>query len=140
MEERKYILGQNIIENGKVFGVERRNLIETVISVGFVTILIMLIPFTKYVKVFSISVIDLVLGYINIRGIQHRSVTQIIIAEIKFRKNRRMLHLRGPEYTRKKGVYSFEEAGNESTFESWTRAVKEFIAKFIERYGSDQDS
>lgn len=135
-----YHLTKNVIEHSKILGIRKRNIVEAVVFTFLILAIVNAIPFTRLVKIIS----SLILGgfsiALNLRGIKHRSVTEVVAAEIKFRKRRRRLHLRGPEYVRQKFQSDISETEDESIAERYFKRIKAGIGEFVERYGEEEDS
>ena len=127
---RDLMLGKNIVKVGEIFGIKTRNLIEGIICAFLVVIIISNINFKPQIKlILNLSgAVLAILG--NIKGIKNKSLSQNLLAEIKFRKRKRKLHLRSPEYIRE--VVNGGEYEDESAFERWTRKNKERIDRFVE--------
>ena len=95
-------LTSNIISTGQILGMKQRNVIEGGIMTYIAIRIIGNIPFIFKVKVVLWILVSIALMIFNIRGIKGCALTEILIAEIRFRKNKRELHLRGPEYVKEK--------------------------------------
>lgn len=136
-----YQLTPNVIESGTLLGIPHRNWIEAVASSLIAVFIITAIPFTPvYTGVLCIMVSSALIA-INLKGIQNRSVTQMIVAEISFLKNRRILHLRGPEYA--KTVQNFnmylnaDKSNGEIILGKITEALNNYADNVLEREGID---
>ncbi len=128
-----YHLTKNVIDKTKIFGFPKRNLMEAAISLVLLILVLFLIPFTTIVRVIAFLVFGTALFVINLRGIHNHSITQIMIAEYKFRKNRRILRLYGPEWKRKKGGYSYvSESSDNEKIRKIAETVKQRINQFID--------
>ena len=139
-DPRIYDITRNVLTKSKIGGLDKRNIAEAIISAALAAAVIFIIPFTTIVKGMSCAVICSALIVFNLRGIKNRSVSQIVIAEINFRKNRRKTHIRGPEYKwQKGGMYSYDEDGTKSAFEKGWEFIKGHINGYIEKY-SDPDN
>jgi hypothetical protein len=101
-----YTITPNVIETGYFFGIPIRRWVEAVGFSLLFDILMLIIPFTTTVHTVLIVVMDAVIFGFSLHGIHNRSIIQFTVAEIKFRKTRRILHLRGPEYVKKKQDFS----------------------------------
>lgn len=135
-----YRLTQNVLTNDKVLGLNKRNWAEAIIITAMFLIGLNLIPFTMIVRGFASAVFGTSLFVFLLRGIKHRSVIQMILKEYKFRKNRRRLHLRSPEYVRKKVRSSYSESEDESIAEHYFKYVKGRIDRFIDEYSEEENS
>lgn len=139
-DERLFELTKNVIRKDQLLGIDKRNWLEAIVEGVLVLLFIMILPFTAIVKIVSIIVIEVVLWFFNLRGYKNRSLIQIILAEYKFKKNRRMLHLRGPEYRWTKGAYTYnEDDSNKSEIEKLYGFIKKHVSRFVEKY-SDNDN
>lgn len=132
-------LNQNVITKGKIRGIPKRNIYEAVFFTTTATLIIGSIHFTQIVTIISLIVLIPIIFLLTIRGIKNRSVLSILVAEIKFHKNRRILHLRSAEYVRKENKYAKEENCDESVIETIIRITKNKLINFIDEY-SGQDS
>lgn len=139
-DELLFNLTRNVIQKNKFLGIEKRNWLEAIIEGVLIFLLIMVLPFTPIVKIISTIVIEIVLGFFNLRGFKNRSLLQIIMDEYRFKKNRRKLHLRGPEYKWTKGAYAYEEDGNKSELEKLYGLIKRGITEFIEKNSDNNNS
>ena len=136
-----YTLTKNVVNRSKFLGMEKRNLVEAIIFTALVLYIVnVAIPFTPLVKIICSLVLGIFTFALNIIGIKKRSLTEILVAEIKFRQNRRRLHLRGPEYVRKRVISNYTESEDESLAERYFKLAKEYIDGFVERYGEEEDS
>lgn len=140
-DEMLFNLTKNVIQKDKILGISKRNWVEAIVEGVLIFGLIAVLPFTPIVKIVSLIVIEVVLGFFNLRGYKNRSLIQIITAEYKFKKNRRELHLRGPEYKWTKGAYKYDEDdGNKSEFEKLYGFAKKRISGFVEKYSDNNNS
>ena len=114
----------NVIEKSKFHGIEKRNLAEAII-----------VPFVVSV-VMTLIVILPTLFTVFVKGYKNRSIFEFIRDEIRFKKRRRVLHLRGVEYKRKKGAQytDYEEYG---FVKSVIEKSKQKLTEFIEKYDAD---
>lgn len=135
-----YHLTKNVIEHSKVMGIGKRNIVEAIIFTFLILAIIQLIPFTNLVKIITSIVLGAFSIFLNIVGIKHRSITEIVVAELRFRKNRRRLHLRGPEYVREKFKSDISESEDESIAERYFKLFKAKLDDFVERYGEEEGS
>ena len=139
-EGKIYTLTKNVINKGKILGKNKRNWAEAIICTTIVVVVVLSIPFTELVETITLLVLVPVVFGINLIGIKHRSLSEIIIAEINFRNNRRRYHLRGPEYVRKNYKSTYTESEDESLAEHHYKLIKQKINEFIEKYGAEEDS
>lgn len=139
-EGKLYNMTKNVINKGKIFGKNKRNWAEAIIYTIIVIVVVLSIPFTKLVETITLLVLVPVVFGTNLIGIKHRSLSEIIIAEINFRNNRRRLHLRGPEYVRKNYKSTYTESEDESLAEHHYKLIKQRIDEFVEKYGAEEDS
>ena len=133
-------LTQNVIERNKVMGINKRNIGEAIIFTLLIFLIVVVIPFTELVTIIICIVLCPVAFIGCIKGIKHLSVTEILFAELEFRKNRRRLHLRGPQYVRKKSRNSYSESEDESLAEKCFRFIKQRFYEFLDEYGKEEDS
>lgn len=134
-----YYWTNNVLQKSKFHGIDKQNILEAIVVPFVITVVILVIPFTRIVKLMSIIVTDIVLFTTFIRGYKNRSIFQFIRDEIRFKKNRRVLHLRGVEYKRKKGgqFINYEEDGIIRLF---ITKSKQRLDDFIEKYDSNNVS
>lgn len=129
-------LTRNVITKGKFHGIPKRNIGEAIFFTGLVGSIILAINFTDLVTIASTLVLCPLIFIICVRGFYHRSLLQILQSEYRFRRNRRELHLRGPEYVRKENRYANEETADESYIETITRVLREKLKEFVEKNSS----
>lgn len=135
-----YHLTKNVIESSRIMGIRKRNIVEAILFTGLILTIINIIPFTNLVKIISSIILGLFSVVLNIKGIKHRSLTEVIVAELKFRKRRRRLHLRGPEYVRQKFQSDISETEDESLAERLYRQFKSSLDEFVEQYSEEENS
>lgn len=135
-----YTLTKNVINRNKILGFNKRNWGEAILYTTIVACIVFAIPFTDIVTIMSLVVLVPLVFFVNLYGIKHRSLSEIIIAEMNFRSNRRRLHLRSPEYVRKKSKTTYTESEDESLAEQHFKLVKQGLNEFIEKYASEEDS
>ena len=111
----------NVIEQGNFLGFPYRQWAEAIGFTLLFILIVLLIPFTKIAKFFICLVYGFTIFGFSLKGIKNRSITLFLSDEYKFRKNRRILHLRGPEYIKTKADIQSYEGGDD------------FIGKQIER-------
>lgn len=127
-------INANVLSKKEIMGIPKRNIVEAVIFTIAVFLVLRLIPFTKTAMIMFSIVLCSLTFYFSIRGIANRSITQILIAELKYHKNKCVRHLRGPEYMRKEGRYKNNESSNESAFETAAKTVKKYVNDYIDKY------
>ena len=127
-------LNRNVITKGKTFGIPNHNIVEAIFFVFLVVLIILSINFTKLVTNICLIILVPIVSIFFLRGLKSRSVLQLLISEIKFRINRKIIHLRSPEYVRKENRYANEESADESVVEAIGRITKEKYREFIEKY------
>lgn len=119
---------ENIVRKGMLLGKPIRNWIEGAV-LGFLFVkLVQFIPFVEHIGNIMKVVVFVIVAFLCIRGFKNRSVTQIIIDEFRFRRRKRRLHLRTPNYVR---VVKSDALVNESAIEYALRKAKERINIFI---------
>lgn len=145
MDEEKrefttYNISLNCIESGTFFNIPHRRWIEAVIFTIIVIVIIKFIPFTTVVgNVLCITLGAPTFGFF-LKGIKNRSVTEMILAEIRFRRNRRVLHLRGPEFKKEKQDFSKYAGGDETNAERFIRRIKELLNGYADKVLEESDS
>lgn len=136
----EYSFNRNILPGNRIFGVGKRNLLEGIIVTLLADAVILQIPFVRDVKIVLLISISIILMIFNIRGIKNMAVTEIIVAEIRFQKNKRELHLRGPEYVREKKANYKGGYNDQSIAEQVVHAAKERIDRFLETNDKERNS
>lgn len=136
-ENGNFILPKNVITKGKWFGIQRQNYYEAFFFTTLVFIIIAIVPFTKIARVMFSIVLCTLTFYVFLKGIQERSLLQVLMDELKYRNSRCKLHLRGPEYVRKESKYKNYENSNATGFEAVFKKLKTRINEFIAEYGED---
>ena len=126
-------LNKNVITKGKTFGIPNHNIVEAIFFVFLTVLIILAINFTKLVTNICLIILVPIVLIFFLRGLKSRSVLQLLVSEIKFRINRKILHLRSPEYVRKENRYANEESADESVVEAIGRIAKEKYREFIEK-------
>jgi hypothetical protein len=139
-EKSRYNISLNCMESEQFFGIPHRRWFEAIFFAFIVIVIIRLIPFTDVVK----NVLSFTFGGSTfaffLKGLFNRSVTEILMAEIKFSKNRRVLHLRGPEYKKQKQDFSKYAGGDETNAERLIRRFKEALNGYADKVLEDSDS
>lgn len=133
------VITKNVINKNKFLGFNKRNWGEAILYTFIVVAIIFAIPFTDIVTTMCNIVLGPLVFFVNLYGIKHRSLSEILIAEMNFRNNRRRLHLRGPEYVRKKYKTTYTESEDESLAEQHFKLLKQGFDEFIEKYASEED-
>ena len=125
---------------GNIF-ISTRNLIEACLASGVALFIIGHINFTNSVKGFYSAVFGIGLFWLVARGYKNRSFTQIAVDYFKTVKNRKVLHLRGPEYVRQDIKL---KGGSESSDETYAKQIikwsKGRLNNFIDEYSEEEDS
>lgn len=129
----EYSIISNVVESGYLLGIPYRNWLEGIISFLLILIFVLLIPFTNVVRAVIVIIYGLGAFIFNLRGIMNRSLSQMFIAELNFRRNRRILHLRGPEFKKSKQDFSKYLGSDESN-------GKILLLKIRDRVNSYADS
>lgn len=131
-------LNKNVMIKGRFYSIPKQNIREAVIFTLLTFGIINGIHFTNLVKTASGVILCPIIFIVCIKGIKHRSVLQILYSEYKFRKRRRILSLRGPEYVRKESKYASEETAEESVAETVGRIALTKFRDFIEKNSSNE--
>lgn len=140
IEKRRYGLTRNVIEKNKILGKNKRNIKEANVFTLLIALIVVAIPFTFTVTIIICVVLCPLTFLACIVGIKHLSLTEILSAEREFRKNRRRLHLRGPEYVRKKNKTAYSDSEEESLAERTFKYFKQRLDDFVEKYSTEDDS
>lgn len=134
-----YRITPNVIETGYFFGIPVRRWVEAIVFCVLFDLFVMAIPFTTTVHTVLIIVIDAVLFGFSLHGIHNRSIIQFAIAEWKFRKTRRVLHLRGPEYVKKKQDFNSYIGLDNTNFGLIVARVKGFLNNYADKVIEDKE-
>ena len=129
-------LNWNVLSKNRIYGIPKVNIVEAIFFTIAVWLIILSINFTKLVSSVCILVLCPIVFVCGVKGIKSRSVLQFLLSNIKFVRNRKMLHLRGPEYKRKENQYASQENIDESVVEKIIRLAGEKLRKFIEENSS----
>lgn len=132
-ENGYYDLTQNVLSKKRYKGFSHRNIVEAVIFSGIVLLIIQLIPFTTIYTLMTSIVLGSVTFYVFLKGKDGLSITQILILEFCFRRDKCVLHLRGPEYKRK-GGFDINEYENKSVAEITLERAKHALHEFVDTY------
>lgn len=130
---------KNVLNKNNFIGFQKRNWIEGILAASAATYIIRLIPFVSSIKSVVTVITFSTILFVTLVGIKSRSLTQVLIAEYKFKKNRRKLHLRSCEYVREKTI---EKENNEDLSYAgriW-KNINKRIDKFITAYHQNPDS
>lgn len=100
-ENKKGLIIDNVIRNGKVGNLNWRNLIEAGVAVIVIGLAIILLNFVDTVAIILILFLGTIVGFLFVRGYGGQSLIQFFGRELAFRKNKRKLHLRSIEHERK---------------------------------------
>lgn len=133
-EQEVDVITRNILQKNKILGVYKRNWIEACVLgvAGFFAI--KKFNFVNDIELVLSVMAFVSLFYLGIVGIQGRSITQILFAELKFRKRRRKLHLRSAEYVRKKNTEKDSVYEEKSIAEQLAFTIRTKLNKFIDTY------
>lgn len=139
-----YPLSKNIIRQGVILGYPVRNWIEGIVFGGIAIFIIQHIPFTTLANfVFTILWGGAATAF-GIRGIKNRSVTEMLIDQVKYIKNKRKAHLRGPEYVRNKKEFKEYNIKYSTVAEQLLAGAREKLLEFAYKHtevkGSEFDS
>ena len=92
-------LNRNVLSKNRIYGIPKVNIVEAIFFTIAVWLIILSINFTKLVSSVCILVLCPIVFVCGVKGIKSRSVLQFLLSNIKFVRNRKMLHLRGPEFS-----------------------------------------
>lgn len=84
-QQRVQFIPRNVINNSRILGFKKRNLIEGVVWVAVFALFVNLIPFVLKVKIIIIVSIGLVLLIINGFGIRGNALSATIVSFIRYR-------------------------------------------------------
>lgn len=130
---------QNVSKGFGILPIAGRNVIEAILFTGIVISIICHINFTNIVKGFYLLIFGIGIFVSVLRGYKNRSFTQIAVDYIVTLKNRKVLHLRGPEYVRQE-IKLKDTSGSDKTYaEQSVEWGKARLHSFIEKY-SDEES
>ena len=135
----EYFITPNVIESGLFFGIPHRHWFEAVFFTLLVILIINAIPFTSIVKGVLCVTFGVTVFRFHLQGLCNRSVTEMIAAEYRFMKHRRVLHLRGPEYVKKKQDFSQYAGGDETNLERIIRQFKGRLNDLADSILEDSD-
>ena len=100
-----------------------RNFIEAVLTSGILIGIIILIPFVKNMKIFSILFFPFLNFLLFSVGIKHKSVTQYIFLWMKYKISKKSLRLRSPADEDNTNFYESNEKLNQ-----YTEKAKEYFS------------
>lgn len=100
-----------------------RNFIEAAVTTGILIGIIMLIPFVKNMKIFSILFFPTFNFVFWSVGIKNKSVTQYIFLWMKYKVSKKSLGLRSPAHEDSTAFYESNEKLNE-----YTEKTKEYFS------------
>ena len=130
----------NILRAGYWFGKPRRNWIEAALVLLIFIVIMMGIPFVTSVRNVIIICIGGPLFEFFVRGICNRSVFQMIKAEFRYQRNRRILHLRGPEFKQsRQNLGKYMGGEDEEIFDRIGNFIKEHLLKIAYEWGEEED-
>lgn len=129
-------LNPNVFEKDKVLGISKRNWGEAFIKTIIIFAFLQSINFVPSVRIVIQVISCITCITINLVGIRHRSIGQILSAELKFRKNRRQLHLRSVAFKRRESDYETEDTDT-SIAERIIKKVKQRIHEFVDTYSEN---
>ncbi len=99
---RPYIIPTNFNDDdqllGTTLGINKRNVVETIIVDIFIWLIIGVLPFIPLVLLIIRLVLILIISTVFVVGIKGESILQFTIAVIRAKKRRRQLHLRRVGY------------------------------------------
>ena len=131
----KYPLSKNIIRQGVFLGKPVRNWIEGIVFGGVTIAVIQQIPFTTLANIVFTALWGGSAAAFGIRGIKNRSVTEMLIDQVKYIKNKRKAHLRGPEYVRNKKEFKEYNIKYSTVAEQIYAGTREKLLEFAYKYG-----
>ena len=135
----EYSITPNVLESGLFLGIPYRKWFEAVGFTLLICIIICVIPFTNLVKFILCLVFGTAIFRFNLMGLCNRSVTEMMAAEIRFLRHKRVLHLRGPEYVKQKQDFSMYAGGDETNFERLLRQTKGRLNDYADAILEDSD-
>ncbi len=135
-----YPLSKNVIRQGVFLGYPIRNWIEGIIFGGIAIFIIQHIPFTTLANIVFTLLWGGAATVFGIRGIKNRSVTEMIIDQIKYLKNKRKAHLRGPEYVRNKKEFKEYNIKYSTVAEQFLAGTREKLLEFAYKHSEIDNS
>ena len=121
----------NVVRKGTFLRISYLNWAEAAIAAFISAGIISLIPFIPSIKRALIILVGVTVFVFVLRGIKNRSYIQILFAEFNFRRKRRRLHLRAPNYKKSKKV---EVINNESYIETIANYLRRRNDEFVEKH------
>lgn len=133
-DETQYqtIITKNVIKTGEIMGIPKRRFIEAGIAILLFAFFLFAISFTSIVRNVTLIVYGSTIVFIFIRGIHNRSVVEHLIATMRFRKTKRILHLVGPEYERLSGLTPCTKDSSKSDAERLMDYLKDKVNTFVD--------
>jgi len=128
-EKGKFEFRGNII-NSDVWKWKAVETIGVVILINGIIHQIPFVPKVGHIIQFTSSVTA---AFFTIKGVGEDSLMQRLLAEIKFKKNRKVMHLRSAEYVRKQRNANGMEREDQSIAEYYIGKSQKFISDFIEK-------
>lgn len=135
----EYDFNENVVRKHKVGKTSMRNIAEGVLFGGCGVLIVCQINFVLQIKTMVSVIVFVSILFGSIRGIKRKSFTQVVLKEIAFRRNRRKLHLRSPEYEQKESRFKSDDGDEKSYAAVYIEKFKQQINEFVEKY-SDEDS
>jgi len=129
-EDRARYIPNNALPNI----IHHRKLIEAIMAMIITGMVITSINFVIKIKIILLITCCLAMGFLFLKGIKNRSITQIIFAEYKFRKSRRCAHLRSINYVKKNRKSFFAGVEGETTAEKTVNVLKKRLNDWKEDY------
>ncbi len=134
-----YPLSKNVIRQGEFLGYPIRNWIEGLVFGGIAVFVIQHIPFTTLASIVFTLLWGGAATVFGIRGIKNRSVTEMLMDQLKYLKNKRKAHLRGPEYVRNKKEFKEYNIKYSTVAEQLLAGAREKLLEFAYKH-SELDS
>ena len=128
-EKGKFEFRKNLINSN----VWKWKLAETIVAVIIVNGALVQVPFVPKIGTIIQFTTSVTVSFFTLKGIGEDSLLQRIIAEIRFKKNRKELHLRSAEYVRKQRNTSGVEREDQSLAEFYLVKGKKLFSEFVEK-------
>ena len=94
IEERRYIIPNNYMGSGRLFGlIKRRNLIEAVVVFIAIYYVLQIIPFTTGMRTLVFLLTGLPLSIWFLKGMNDEAITMYVYAWFLYKKNRKNARL-----------------------------------------------
>ena len=129
MEEKKkkretFLITSNIVQKRKLFDkIPYRNIFEGLVLSGIVILFIYVMPFVEKFKIVSSIIYFIVIMVFCCNGLYGRCISETLFDYIKFRRNRKKLHL-GDMNDEQKYSGKSKRSGNQSYAEKAFSFVK----------------